>query len=72
VTLKHRIRSLERFRLHCSICNGKGKVVCIEKQDGEPDPPIAPQDACPGCGKAQIMRLVWVDEDSMGNRRMSA
>jgi hypothetical protein len=68
--LKHRITRLERVRddRPCPICDGKGKWVYIERQDGAPDPPIPPEDACPGCGKVQIMRLVWVEEDSMGNR----
>ena len=48
---------------------GGKTLVRIEKHEGEPDPPIAPEQACPGCGKYHTLTLLWVDEDALGNRR---
>ena len=68
--LKNRIASLERSRSGpCSICDGKGKLVYVQKQEGDPDPPIDPATTCPGCGRYHVLYLLWVDEDAMGRRR---
>ena len=69
--LLHRLKRIERsmnYKGQCPICRDKGELVCITKQDGDPDPPIAPGSGCRGCGKYELLRLVYVDEDSMCNR----